>query len=76
MDSSVLKVFGTGQVTLPKRWRDRFNLCFLKATLDGNKIVMTPIVDEEGVMFDAERDNDGKGVDIKTFAKALRASLS
>ena len=77
MTTSILKVFGTGQVTLPKPWRDKFNSQYFKATLDGFRIVMTPLPEEEEIiLFDAHRDNNGKGVDIRDFAKALRASLS
>jgi len=34
MEQATLKIFGTGQVTIPKKWRDFFNTDTLKAVFD------------------------------------------
>jgi bifunctional DNA-binding transcriptional regulator/antitoxin component of YhaV-PrlF toxin-antitoxin module len=43
---SILKEFGRGQVTLPKKWRDRFNtkVYFAKETTQG--LLIVPFSDE------------------------------
>lgn len=33
----ILKIFGTGQITIPKSWREFFGVTTLKATLDEKK---------------------------------------
>ena len=34
MEQATLKIFGTGQVTIPKKWRDLFSTDTLKAVFD------------------------------------------
>ena len=74
MKSTVLKVFGTGQVTLPKKWRSRFKTQYYTAVMDGNRLILAPLQDEN-VFFDSEAFNQGEGVDIGVFYKALKKSL-
>lgn len=74
MKSSILKLFGTGQVTLPKKWRTQFNTTHYKATTQGNKLIITPL-EEDQVFFDADEFNKGEGVELDTFYKALKKSL-
>lgn len=74
MQSTVLKLFGTGQVTLPKKWRTRFKTKYYTAVVEGNRLILSPL-EEEKVFFDAQDFNDGEGVDLSTFYKALKKSL-
>lgn len=74
MDSTILKVFGTGQVTLPKKWRNKFRTKHFKALMDGKKIILEPI-EEYKTFFDADEFNNGDGVEIGAFIKALKKSL-
>jgi bifunctional DNA-binding transcriptional regulator/antitoxin component of YhaV-PrlF toxin-antitoxin module len=74
MESTILKMFGTGQVTLPKKWRKKFDTLHFKASMDGKKIVLEPI-DDYVTLFDANEFNNGEGVEIGTFIKALKKSL-
>lgn len=74
MKSTILKIFGTGQVTIPKKWREKFDTLHFKASMEGGKIVLEPI-DDHLIFFDADDFNDGKGVEINDFKKALKDSL-
>lgn len=40
--SIMLVSYGTGQVTLPKKWRKKFDTLHFKASMDGKKIVLEP----------------------------------
>lgn len=44
-EQTILKIFGTGQITIPKRWRNFFNSDTLKAVFDeaSEKISIKPI---------------------------------
>lgn len=75
MNPTVLKVFGTGQITIPKRWRDAHNTNLYMAKDNGTNIILEPIKNEESVIFDADEHNDGEGVEINDFIKALENSL-
>ena len=37
METKILKLFGTGQITVPKEWRDFFNTDTLRAVFDKKK---------------------------------------
>lgn len=74
MTSTILKSFGTGQVTLPKKWRSQFKTKHFKAEIKGNKLTISPI-EEEIVIFDADEFNGGEGVSAKDFFEALEKSL-
>ena len=37
METKTLKLFGTGQITIPKEWREFFGTDMLKAIFDKNK---------------------------------------
>ncbi len=71
---TVLKTFGTGQVTLPKKWRMQFKTNHYKAIIKGQNLTLSPI-ENEIVVFDADEFNNGEGVDLKDFYKALQESL-
>ncbi|MEA2065008.1 MAG: AbrB/MazE/SpoVT family DNA-binding domain-containing protein [Patescibacteria group bacterium] len=45
MKTKTLKLFGTGQITIPKEWREFFQTETLKAAFDKNKneIIIKPI---------------------------------
>ena len=74
MDSTILKVCDTGQITLPKKWRSKFKTDRFKAVMNGNKIILEP-VEEYETFFDADEFNDGRGVEIGVFIRALEKSL-
>jgi len=73
----VVKSFGTGQITLPKKWRDQFSTQFFEVSIQKDKLIIVPLQStiEEEVIFDADKYNNGKGVKINEFYKALKNSL-
>ena len=74
--AEITKATAKGQVTLPKEWRSQFptNHYFVKS--DGAKSITFTAIDmnalEEEVIFYAERDNGGKGIDAKDIIKLLK----
>jgi bifunctional DNA-binding transcriptional regulator/antitoxin component of YhaV-PrlF toxin-antitoxin module len=43
---SILKEFGRGQVTLPKKWRDKFNTKVYIAKETSQGLLITPFTDD------------------------------
>ncbi|MEK7523774.1 MAG: AbrB/MazE/SpoVT family DNA-binding domain-containing protein [Patescibacteria group bacterium] len=76
---TITKATSRGQITLPKKWRDRFkhNQYLIKA--GDFKLEIMPINEEElewagaETIFNADRDNDGKGIEAGEFLKMLRS---
>lgn len=66
-----------GQVTLPKIWRDRFGTNQYVLRAGDFKVEITPIDEEElewlhgETIFNADRDNNGKGIKVQDFIKIL-----
>jgi len=73
MKYTILKQFGSGQITIPKKWRGDAKEAFWRARQKGREIVLEP-VDEEAI-FDATRDNNGKSVPVADFLGALNSVL-
>ena len=76
MTTKILKATSKGQITLPKKWRDRFDTENFKAEIAENQIVIKPIKlsdDEQWeTIFDADRDNNGEGVPVNELIKILK----
>lgn len=66
MEIKTLKFFGTGQITVPKEWREFFDTDMLKAVFDKNKneIRINPLR-----MVEIE---ETKWVPLKQLEKSLR----
>ena len=66
-----------GQVTLPVLWRERINTDTVIIEERGTQITISPaeIITGEEVLFDAIRDNNGKGIPISDLVKALQDDL-
>jgi bifunctional DNA-binding transcriptional regulator/antitoxin component of YhaV-PrlF toxin-antitoxin module len=76
MDFTMMKVFGTGQVTIPKDWRNKFGTDVFAATLEENHIVLVPISKPKTKakwvnIFNAAKDNKGKGIPLDEFIKMM-----
>ncbi|MCK5320737.1 hypothetical protein KAJ61_05115 [Candidatus Parcubacteria bacterium] len=78
METKTLKLFGTGQITFPKKWRELFGTDILKAVFDKdkNEVKIKPIkmVEmEETKWLPAEQlEKDLQTVDLdKKFKKEL-----
>ena len=77
MTAKITKSTPKGQITLPKIWRDQFKTDNFLLQIHLNQIIIKPIhLDEleatEEVIFDAERDNDGKGVGPEEMIRLIK----
>ncbi len=76
MTTKVAKCTSRGQITLPKQWRKNFDTDNFLLEMKGNKLTIKPIhiqeLGAEEVIFDADRDNDGKGIKIEEMIDTLK----
>jgi bifunctional DNA-binding transcriptional regulator/antitoxin component of YhaV-PrlF toxin-antitoxin module len=79
--NTIVKTTSKGQVTLPAKWRKNFDTNRYLIKENGNELIITPLevealeTEQWEVIFDAKRDNKGKGVPIDDFVKILRKTL-
>lgn len=75
MTSKIIKATTKGQVTLPKQWRRQFNTEDFLMLISEDKIILKPVnlnkIEQESVIFDADRDNEGKGISPDEMIKML-----
>lgn len=66
MNDKVIQPTSKGQITLPKEWRSKFPTNSFLIKQSETKLEIVPVyVDEltsEDIIFDATRDNQGKGI--------------
>jgi len=70
----IQRVTSKGQITLPSVWRKEFGADQVVVTAKGGKIEIAPVrrvKESEYTVFDAIRDNKGKGIKAKDFIKIL-----
>ncbi len=75
MNAKIIKATIKGQVTLPKFWRDQFNTDNFLMLVEREKLIIKPvkIADvEEEILFDSDRDNNGKGIPVTQMIKILK----
>ena len=76
MNAKIVKSTTKGQITLPKEWRSQFETDNFILEMDNKKIVVTPLniqsLKQDEVLFDADQDNDGKGISPDAIIKALK----
>jgi len=71
----IQNVTSRGQITLPVAWRRRFDANQVVVTAFEDKIEISPVrikCTPEYTVFDAIRDNDGKGIKAKDLAGLLK----
>ncbi|MCR4331041.1 MAG: AbrB/MazE/SpoVT family DNA-binding domain-containing protein [Patescibacteria group bacterium] len=71
----IQRVTSKGQITLPAAWRKEFAGDQVMVMTAGDKVEISPVRlvrDNEYTVFDAIRDNKGKGIKVKDLAKILR----
>ena len=77
----ILKTTSKGQITLPVKWRKKFNTNQYIATQKDNKLELEPLVlkkkkdIKEYTVVDAIRDNKGKGIKAKDLASILEKTI-
>ena len=72
--TKIQKISSKGQVTLPASWRKAIKTDHISVSVDGKKLVIEPArFDESGeyTVFDAIRDNEGKGLKVIDLQKIL-----
>ena len=75
MTTKIVKSTSKGQITLPKSWRNKFHTDSFMLKMEIDQVTITPInIHEfsEEVIFDADRDNDGKGVSPDEIIRLLK----
>ena len=76
--STIVKATSKGQITIPSKWRKAFGTNHFILELKGERIVMTPLDVEKAkkeewmTVFDALRDNKGRGIAANKMLKVLR----
>jgi len=76
MDTKVVTCTSKGQITIPKKWRDKFKTSTFTLSTKDNKVIIMPINLEQlqdEIIFDADRDNEGKGVTPDEMIKMITA---
>lgn len=83
MDSPiVVKATSKGQITLPAKWRKSFNTNQYIIKDTGRTLEIRPfnlesiVRQDEYTVFDAIRDNKGKGIKAKDLLRLLKKTLS
>jgi len=79
MDTKVVTCTSKGQITIPKKWRDKFKTSTFTLSTEDNKLVIRPINPEslqDEIIFDADRDNKGEGLDGKEVIDVLTQMLN
>lgn len=75
--TTIQKATSRGQVTLPAAWRRQFNTNNYLLEITDNFLNIKPVDIEElskqqkTVVFDAKRDNNGKGILAEDFIKTI-----
>lgn len=72
--TKIQKISSKGQVTLPASWRKSIKTNHISVSVSGNKLVIEPARFHESgeyTVFDAIRDNEGKGLKVKDLQKIL-----
>ncbi len=76
--TTILKATTKGQITLPAKWRKQFYTNQFIATISPDKLEIEPIqikkksVVKEYTVFDAIRDNQGRGIKAHDLIRVLK----
>lgn len=77
--TTIVKATSKGQVTLPSKWRKNFATDRYLVKEKDNTLIISPFEIESAeqweTIFDAKRDNKGKGVGIDEFMRVLKKTL-
>jgi len=78
----ILKTTSKGQITIPASWRKKFNTNQFTAVMKEDKLEIKPLILEkekeevkEFTVFDAIRDNKGKGIKAKDLVNILKKTV-
>jgi bifunctional DNA-binding transcriptional regulator/antitoxin component of YhaV-PrlF toxin-antitoxin module len=80
MNTTIIKSFGSGQITIPKAWRERIKAPAYRAFIKGKTITLSPIKEEDdyGVKYYENKEGFGlrfsKGIPTGELLKRLKAA--
>ncbi|MFH1375933.1 MAG: hypothetical protein ABIH35_04670 [Patescibacteria group bacterium] len=79
MKTTIIKQFGSGQITIPKKWRDESKASAYRASKNGTKIILSPIKEnDDEVEFYEDKNGFGlifkKGISPEVLLKKFRAA--
>ncbi|RLC38655.1 hypothetical protein DRH27_01695 [Candidatus Falkowbacteria bacterium] len=75
--TTILKTTSKGQITIPAKWRKKYDTNQFIVDMKNDKLEIRPLIIEdrntkkEYTVFDAIRDNKGKGLKAEDLIKAL-----
>ncbi|MCK5017642.1 MAG: AbrB/MazE/SpoVT family DNA-binding domain-containing protein [Candidatus Peribacteraceae bacterium] len=76
MTSKIVTSTSRGQITLPKHWRKHFDTDSYVLHMYEDKIILMPIEvniePEEEILFDSDKDNNGKGIPVDEMITMLK----
>lgn len=72
---TILKEFGRGQVTLPKKWRERFNTKVYVAKETSQGLLITPFT-ENSVKVDEKKLKEEAAAELKPASFFKRKSIT
>lgn len=80
--TTILKTTSKGQITIPASWRKKFNTNQFTAVMKEDKLEIKPLILEkekeevkEFTVFDAIRDNKGRGIKAKDLVNILKKTV-
>jgi bifunctional DNA-binding transcriptional regulator/antitoxin component of YhaV-PrlF toxin-antitoxin module len=77
MTTKIVKSTSRGQITLPIEWRSNFKTDNFLLEMHSGNLVIRPVnlqeLQQEEVLFDADADNNGKGVTPDEMIQLLQA---
>jgi AbrB family looped-hinge helix DNA binding protein len=76
MTRKIAKSTERGQITLPKEWRDNFSTNTFIVEMRDDRLIILPLdvekAENEEILFDADRDNNEKGVSPDEIIRILK----
>lgn len=79
--NTIVKATTKGQITIPIAWRRRFNTDRFLISIKNNHLEIKPLdldkinKEQEYTVFDAIRDNKGKGLKAKDLLNTLKKTI-
>lgn len=75
-NNTIQKTTSKGQITLPKAWRGQFKTSHFSLKWQNDNLTVKPVdlesLENETVIFSADRDNNGKGIPFKELIRILK----
>ena len=79
--TTILKTTSKGQITIPAKWRKKFDTNQFMVVINEDKLEIKPLIlkkekeVKEFTVFDAIRDNKGKGIKASDLVNILKKTV-